>query len=215
MKTITINAEERTRRGKGSAREARRQGRIPAILYGQGQMVALTVDRKEFATALIQGHSTNVIFDLTLPGRPAMKSIAREIQTHPVSRSMIHVDFHHIDMTKKINVSVNLVLTGEPEGVKNHGGILEHVGREVEIMCLPADIPESITIDVSSLMVGDTIHVSELPSGYEYLDDPVKVVVLVAAPTVEKTAAETAAEAVEATAAAATPAAPAADAEKK
>lgn len=217
MKTISITAEERPRTGKGGAREARRRGRIPGILYGQGQQVPLTVDRKEFARALLEAHSTNVIFDLNLPGKSALKTIAREIQTDPVSRLMIHVDFQHIDMTRKINVSVNIVLKGEPDGVKNFGGILEHVTREVEILCLPADIPESITVDVSGLAVGGSVHVSELPAGYEYLDDPQKVIALVAAPTVEKTPAEVAAETAEAAAAMAAPAAaaPAADAEKK
>lgn len=216
MKTISITAQERARTGKGGAREARRQGRIPGILYGQGQRVPLSVDRRELARALLDAHSQNVIFDLTLPGKAPLKTIAREIQTDPVSRLMIHVDFQHIDMTKKIHVSVAVVLKGEPEGVKTYGGILEHVTRDVEILCLPADIPESITVDVSNLLVGGSVHVSELPAGYDYLDDPHKVIALVAAPTVEKTAAETAAETAEAAAAAAAaPAAPAADAEKK
>lgn len=216
MKTITISAAERTRCGKGGAREARREGRIPGILYGQGQQVPLTVDRREFARALLDAHTTNVIFDLSLPGKPPLKTIAREIQTDPVSRLMIHVDFQHIDMSRKINVSVAVILKGEPDGVKNFGGILEHVTRDVEIMCLPADIPESITVDVSHLGVGDAVHVSELPAGFEYMDDPHRVIALVAAPTVEKTAAETAAEAADAaaTAAAAPAATPAADAAK-
>jgi len=209
MKTIPIRAEERTRRGKGGAREARRSGRIPGVLYGQGQSIALTVDRKEFARALIAAHGENVIFDVTLPGRQPLKSLAREIQTDPLSRSLLHVDFQHIDMNRKIHVAVAVVLTGEPHGVKNQGGILEHLARELEVSCLPADIPESIRVDVAHLGIGDSVHVSDLTADrFELLEEPTKVVVLVSAPTVEKTPAETAAEtaAAEATAAAAAPA---------
>lgn len=218
MKTIGIQATTRTRTGKGGARESRREGRIPAVLYGQGKMVSISVDRREFATALMKAHTHNVIFDLKLPGEPALKTIAREIQHDPVSRHMIHVDFQHIDMNKKIHVKVEIHLIGEPDGVKNQGGILEHVARELEVSCLPADIPEEIRVDVSHLVIGTAVHVSDIPAqGFEFLEDPHQVVALVAAPTVEVTPAEEAAAAAEAEAAAAeaTAAAPEADAEKK
>jgi len=196
MKTIPIRAEERTRKGKGGARETRRNGRIPAILYGQGRTIALSVDRREFARALMEAHSQNVIFDLTLPGQEPMKSIPREIQHDPVSRSMIHVDFQHIDMTKKIHVRVAVRVVGEPDGVKNQGGILEHISRELEVSCLPAEIPNEIVVDVSHLTIGTSVHVSEIRvEGFEILEDPQQVVALVVAPTVEKVAApETPAE---------------------
>jgi large subunit ribosomal protein L25 len=217
MKTITIRAEERTRKGKGGARTSRREGRIPGILYGQGQNVPLTVDRKEFATALINAGSANVIFDLTLPGQAPLKSLAREIQTDPVSRRMIHVDFQHIDMTRKIHVKVAVHVVGEPDGVKNQGGILEHVARELEVSCLPADIPEEIRVDVSHLTVGAAVHVSDVKAeGFEFLEDPNQVIALVVAPTVEKTPAEEAATAAAtAEAAPATEGAPEADAGKE
>lgn len=214
MKTIGIQAEARPRIGKGGAREARRQGRIPGILYGQGKMVPISVDRKEFATALIDAHSTNVIFDLKLPGEPPLKTIAREIQQDPVSRHMIHIDFQHIDMNKKIHVKVEVHLFGEPDGVKNQGGILEHVLRELEISCLPADIPDEIRVDVSALTIGTAIHVSDIQAkGFDFVAEPHQVVALVAAPTVEKAPAEEAAAATDAAPEAA--AAPGADAEKE
>jgi large subunit ribosomal protein L25 len=129
----------------------------------------------------------NVIFDVTLPGKQPLKSIAREIQHDPVSRTAIHVDFQHIDMSAKINVSVAVHVVGDPEGVRNFGGILEHVSRELEVSCLPANIPSHIEIDVSNLMVGDSIHVSDLtPENYEFLEDPGKAIAQVAAPTVER-----------------------------
>jgi large subunit ribosomal protein L25 len=135
----------------------------------------------------MEAHSQNIIFDITLPGQEPLKSIPREIQHDPVSRSMIHVDFQHIDMTKKINVRVAVKVVGEPDGVKNQGGILEHIARELEVSCLPSEIPSEIVVDVSHLVIGTSVHVSELKvEGFEILEDPAQVVALVVAPTVEK-----------------------------
>jgi large subunit ribosomal protein L25 len=188
MKTIPIEGELRERLGKGGARSLRRDGRIPAVLYGQGKSFHLTVDRRQFVRAMQEAHGENVIFDVRVPGESApLKSIAREIQHDPVTRSAVHVDFQHIDLSTKIHVKVAIHLVGEPEGVKNFGGILERPSREVEILCLPADIPASIDVDVSRMMVGDTLHVSDIVAGnFEFLGDPSKVVAHVAAPTVEK-----------------------------
>jgi len=195
MKTIPIESELRDELGKGGARSSRREGRIPAVLYGQGKSIHLTVDRKAFARAMHEAHGENVIFDVRIPGESApLKSIAREVQHHPISRAAVHVDFQHIDMTQKIHVSVSVRLIGEPDGVKNFGGILEHPSRELEILCLPVDIPASIDVDVTRMMIGDTIHVSDIqPDNYEFLDDGSKVLAHVAAPTVEKVATDAAA----------------------
>ena len=187
MKTIPIQAEIRERIGKGGARSARREGRIPAVLYGQGKSFHLSLDRREFVKVLNEAHGENVIFDVTIPGESPLKSIAREVQHDPLSRSAIHVDFQHIDLTKKIHVSIAVHLLGEPEGVRNYGGILEHVSRELAVSCLPADIPASIDIDVSEMMIGDSVHVSDItPENYEFLVEGSQVIAHVAAPTVEK-----------------------------
>jgi large subunit ribosomal protein L25 len=204
MKTIPITAELREGAGKGNARSTRRDGKIPGILYGQGKSVRLSVNRKEFLKAMHDAHGENVIFDVTVPGQAPLKSIAREVQHHPVTHATMHVDFQHIDMSKKIHVDVAVHLVGEPIGVKTYGGILEHVARELEVLCLPADIPSAIEIDVSEMNVGESIHVRELPvAGYEFLADGSQVVVHIASPTVE--AVPTAEEAEAAAAAAATP----------
>jgi large subunit ribosomal protein L25 len=198
MKTIAIQAEPREARGKGAARATRRGERLPGVLYGQDQHIVLSLDRKEFAQAMHEAADENVIFDVTLPGHEPLKSIARDVQHHPVTHDVLHVDFQHIDMTKTINVEVAVHLQGEPEGVKNFGGILEHLTRTLEVECLPVDIPSSIQVDVSELMIGDSIHVSDLTADrFEFVDDPTRVVAQVAAPTVEKTAAEEEAEAAE------------------
>jgi large subunit ribosomal protein L25 len=188
MKTIPIEGELRERLGKGGARTLRRDGRIPAVLYGQGKSFHLTVDRKQFVLAMQEAHGENVIFDVSVPGESVrLKAIAREVQHDPVSRAAVHVDFQHIDLAMKIHVSVAIRLVGEPDGVKNFGGILERPAREVEILCLPADIPASIDVDVSRMLIGDTLHVSDIVAGnFEFLGDPSKVVAHVAAPTVEK-----------------------------
>jgi large subunit ribosomal protein L25 len=187
MKTIAIEAHRRERTGKGSARSARREGRIPGVLYGRGENVVLSVDRKRFARALNEAGDENVIFDVMLPGQEPLKAIAREIQIDPITRGAIHVDFQHIDMSKKIHLSVAVHLVGEPEGVKNYGGILEQPMRQVEVVCLPANIPSHIDVDVSKLMIGDSVHVSDIvPEGFEFLDEPSKVIAQVAAPTVAR-----------------------------
>jgi large subunit ribosomal protein L25 len=188
MKTISIDAELRERTGKGGARTDRRDGRLPCVLYGQGKSAHLSVDRKTFQRALHDAQDDTIIFDLNVPGEgEPLKSIAREVQHHPVSRVPIHVDFQHIDMTKAIQVNVAVHLQGEPEGVRNFGGILEHVARELEVLCLPVSIPSAIDVDVTHLLVGDSVHVSDVHAeGYEIQEEPSKVIAQVAAPTVEK-----------------------------
>ncbi len=185
MKTIVIEAENRENTGKGSARSTRREGRIPGVLYGQGKNIPLSIDRRTFVRALIAAHGENLIFDVTLPSEKPLKAIAREIQQDPISRGVVHVDFQHIDMSKPIHVSIQVNLSGEPEGVKNFGGILEHPGRTLLVECLPSNIPSSIEIDVSELMVGDSIHVSDItPDGFVFQEELTKVIAQVAAPTV-------------------------------
>jgi large subunit ribosomal protein L25 len=204
MKTIPIDAELRERTGKGGARTARREGRLPGVLYGQGKSIHLSVDRREFTRAFNQAADENVLFDVKVPGESGvLTSIAREVQHDPVTRIALHVDFQHVDLTKLIHLQVAVRLTGEAEGVKNFGGILEHVGREVEVECLPTDIPSHIDVDVSALMVGESIHVSDLPAeGFQILTPGTQVVAHVAAPTVEKEPAAEEAEAAEGEAAA-------------
>ncbi|GJM44672.1 MAG: 50S ribosomal protein L25 [Gemmatimonadota bacterium] len=189
MLTISIAAEKRDRTGKGAARSTRRDGKIPGTLYGQGKSITLRVDRAEFAKKLQEAHGENVIWDVHVDGGDALKSLAREIQHDPISRSMIHVDFQHIDMTQVINVMVAVHLVGEPVGVRTFGGILEHMTREIEVECLPTAIPASIDVNVEDLEVGDSIHQSDLPTdGFEFVGDGTRVIAQVAAPTVEAVA---------------------------
>ncbi len=187
MKTITIAAKVRAKTGRSGANQSRREGMIPGTLYGQGKSITLEVERKEFVKAMADAHGENVLFDVTIGREAPLKSILREIQHDALHRRVMHVDFQHIDLSKKIHVKVAVHLHGEPEGVKTFGGILEHTTREVEILCLPAEIPAHFDVDVSKLLVGDSIHVSDLVRGnYEFLSDPNRVVAQVTAPVVEK-----------------------------
>jgi large subunit ribosomal protein L25 len=197
MKTIPIEARLRERTGKGGARTARREGQLPGVLYGQGKSIHLSVDRREFTRALSQAHDENVLFDVKVPGEPGvLTSIAREIQHDPLTRMALHVDFQYVDLTKPIHVQVAIRLVGEAEGVKNFGGVLEHVAREIEVLCLPTNIPSHLDVDVSALLVGQSIHVSDIPAvGFQILTLGSQVVAHVAAPTVEKAPAAEAAPA--------------------
>jgi large subunit ribosomal protein L25 len=187
MKTISISAKARDKKGRSGANATRRDERIPGILYGQGKNVVLSVDRKEFVKAMQEAHGENVLIDVVVDGAAPLKSILREVQHDTLHRFITHLDFQHIDLNKKIHVRVAIHLHGEPEGVKTYGGILEHTTRDVEILCLPAEIPPHFDVDVSKLLIGDSIHVSDLVRGnYEILAEPTRVVAQVTAPTIEK-----------------------------
>lgn len=187
MKTIAIAAKVRNKTGRSGANASRREGMIPGTLYGQGKTIVLEVERKEFVKAMQEAHGENVLFDVTIAGATPLKSILREIQHDELHRFVTHVDFQHIDLNRKIHVRVAIHLHGEPEGVKTFGGILEHTTRDVEILCLPAEIPAHFDVNVSKLLVGDSIHVSDLPKGnYDFLTEGLRVVAQVTAPTVEK-----------------------------
>lgn len=197
MKTIAITAKVRNKSGRSGANASRRADMIPGVLYGQGKTITMEVERKDFVKAMQEAHGENILFDVTFGTQPPLKSILREIQHDVLHRMVTHVDFQHIDLNKKIHVKVAIHVHGEPEGVKTFGGILEHSSRDVEILCLPAEIPAHFDVDVSKLLVGESIHVSDLPKGnYEFLTDPTRVVAQVTAPVVEKVETPEAAEVV-------------------
>jgi len=188
MATVELKAKVRDKVGKESAKRDRTAGLIPAVLYGEGESpVALAVNTKEFNSVLHTRARGNVIIDLAIEGggRGECKAIIRQIQRHPIHRDIIHVDFQHISMTKEIVVKVPIVITGESVGVKSHGGILEHLLREIEVQCLPTSIPEQVTVDVSNLDIGDSLQVKHLLiEGVKLVTDPDASVFTVVAPTV-------------------------------
>ena len=158
-----VEAKPRQRGGKNDARRLRNTGMIPAVVYGAGQnSQAISVDPKQMSRILHSETGHNSIFDLSLDGQSAKVMIV-DWQYEPIKGALLHVDLKRIAMDKVLQVSVPIVLKGEAPGVKQQGGILEQILREVEIECLPADIPSHIDADVSQLMFGQVIRVSELP----------------------------------------------------
>jgi large subunit ribosomal protein L25 len=166
--TSTIPAVVATPRegkfNKNAARRVRVDGKIPAVVYGAGQdAVAVTVDPRVITRILHSDSGHNTIFDLDVTGSATVKAMIVDWQHEPIKGALLHIDLKRIAMDKAIRVSVPIQLTGVPVGVKSQGGILEHVLREVEIECLPGDIPGHLDVDVSQLEMNQAIHVSDLP----------------------------------------------------
>jgi len=158
-----VEAKPRQGGGKNDARRLRKTGMIPAVVYGAGRdSVAIAVDPKQMSRILHSESGHNSIFDLSLDGQSAKVMIV-DWQYEPIKGALLHVDLKRIAMDKVLQVSVPILLKGEAPGVKVQGGILEQILREVEIECLPADIPGHIDADVSQLMFGQVIRVSDLP----------------------------------------------------
>lgn len=199
MAIVPLTGRVRPARGKGPARQARRDGFIPGVMYGHGETpVALAVQKREFELAMKTARGSNVIVGLALDGGAQQTAIIREVQRDPINHDILHLDFHHISLTEKVKVEVTVHLVGLADGVKNGGGVLEHIARTVEIECLPTEIPGSIDADVSALGIGDSIHVRDLViTKGTVLSDPDTTIATVVPPTkaVEGTPGEGAAKA--------------------
>jgi len=185
MAVIALSGKRREGLGKGSARKARQSGEIPAILYGHGEKpVAVSIGARAFQVALHTHKGGNPIVNLAVGGSE-FTALIRDAQYDPVSRQVIHLDFQHISLTEKIEVRVPLNFTGLAVGVKDGGGILEAILRDVEVRCLPTAIPAGIDVDVAALNIGDSIHVRDLSiPDVEILNDPDATLVTVVPPTV-------------------------------
>jgi len=163
-KDITVAATPRETRGKNEANRTRMAGNIPAVLYGAGgKSVAVTVTPKDIDKILRLSTGHNTIFDLDVTGTEKSPVMIIDWLHHPVSSKLLHVDLKRIDLTKKLHVKVPVHTTGEPHGVKIQGGVFEVINREIEIECLPDDIPESFTVDVSGMNLSDALRASEIP----------------------------------------------------
>lgn len=189
MKTIELDVEKRSTIGKNEARRMRAGGRIPAVVYGAGKAnVPISVDRKALADLFREGAGENAIFLLKLGADQSRHAMIRELQRHPVSRKPVHIDFVRVLMDVKVTVKVPIEIVGIAKGVKADAGILDVVTREIEIECLPANIPAHLSVDVTELSIGDAIRIAELPAveGVTIVDNPEKVVVHVTHPTREE-----------------------------
>jgi large subunit ribosomal protein L25 len=184
MATVQLNAAKRDNAGKGAARTLRGQGQVPAIIYGhKRQPQALSINSRDLDKLLSTISAESTVIELNLDGTTA-RTLIREIQRHPFKREILHVDFQELVAGEKVVVSIPVVLTGVPEGVRLGGGILDQTMRELEIKCDPADIPNHIEADVNPLQIGSSLHVRDLkiPDGVEVMDDMDASVCVVAAP---------------------------------
>lgn len=198
MKPIPLKARIRTGSGKKSARALRQSDEIPAVLYGHKKdPVSLAVPEHDFWQILHHATTEHLLLDLAVEGMSMDEHLVlvRDVQHHPVSGNVVHIDFQRISLQERIKVGVPIVLAGIPQGVKEFGGILDHALREAGVHTTPAQIPDSVQIDVSELLIGQSIHVSDLIAlypGIEFVDDPHLTIAHVSAPKKLEVAAEAA-----------------------
>jgi large subunit ribosomal protein L25 len=182
MTDMTLQVERRERTGNGPNRQLRAQGKIPAVVYGGGRdSVAIEVDRRALLDLIKKSSGESPVFLLRLGDRERHAMI-RDIQQDPVSRQVIHVDFLRVLMDQKVRVQVPVEVVGTPVGVKTEGGMLDFVTREINVECLPGDIPSQIELDVAKLHMGEHVEAGQLalPANVTLLDDTEKVIVSVA-----------------------------------
>lgn len=187
MAVIQLKGSAREDLGKGGARKARAAGQIPGVIYGRGTTPqAVAVDGREFETALRSHKGANAIVNLNVAGKD-VTALIRDVQYDPLSRAIMHLDFQHISLTEQIEVEVPVHFVGVPFGVKDAGGILEHLVRTLEVKCLPTAIPVRIDIDVTALNVGENLHVRDLKvEGFTIITDGDVTVAAVVSPAAEE-----------------------------
>ena len=198
----TLNAELRSERGKSIARRLRRGGRIPGVVYGDAggsdgsAALSVSVEPEEVSRVLHSEAGANTLIGLTVGGGDSSKVLIKDYQVDPISHRLLHVDFYRVAMDKVITVTVRIELTGEAEGVKVQGGLIDFVQREVAVACLPSEIPEHIEVDVSPLTIGQGVRLKDLLEGVSWqpVSDPETLIVHVIAPRLETTETEDEAE---------------------
>lgn len=163
MELLELNAVTRTDSGKGQARTLRREGRLPAVLYGPNtDPVMLSINLTELEDITKGGSAGQAILSISVEGEKKPRTaMIKELQVSPLSRDYLHVDFYEVDMQKKINVMVPVTTTGKCIGIEM-GGMIQLIRRELEVLCLPGNIPENIEIDITELNIGDSVHVEDV-----------------------------------------------------
>jgi large subunit ribosomal protein L25 len=193
---MLIEANRRDERGKNEARRLRRTGRVPAVLYGGGgEPVTLAIETAQ-ARQMLRTAEHNVIYELKVEGADSARAMLKDYVVDPIRGDLLHLDLQRVAMDVAIRVRVRVQTVGDPQGVKLQGGIFERVAREIEVECLPGDIPEGIEVDVSAMTIGEQLRAADLPidpSKVRLLTDPQRVLAHVVAPTKEEEAAPEAA----------------------
>jgi large subunit ribosomal protein L25 len=185
--TITIKAQTREGLGKNASRRLRKQGLVPSVLYGEGSVaLPLSLDKKDVISILKSESGENTLFRVGL-GSEVRDVMIKELQTDPANDALLHVDLFRISMDKAIRVSVPVLLKGEAVGVKTEGGFVDFITREIEVECLPGDIPENIELDISGLHLHQSTKVGDLvpAQGVKIINDPHAVLVLIDLPKEE------------------------------
>jgi large subunit ribosomal protein L25 len=190
LELINLNANIRKTTGNGPARRLRRSGKIPAVLYGPDiTSTLLAIDTAEFEKVLRKSISGQVLLNLIIKNGETFtrSAMVKELQTHPVTRDILHIDFFEIAMDRKIRVKVPIVIKGKSRGVEA-GGILQIVRRELEMLCLPLKVPESVEVDISDLDIGDSVHIGaiDLDPDVEIFEEDHFAVATVVSPTIEE-----------------------------
>jgi large subunit ribosomal protein L25 len=191
MASASLSATVRNETGTGVARKLRQAGSVPAVVYGHGREPQhLTINTREMDRLIATTNVLATVIELTVDGKPA-RTLIREIQRHPVKRSIVHVDFQELVAGEKITVSIPLRFVGTADGVRNGGGILEETMHQVHLRLDPSSIPDHIDVDVTPLTIGHSIHIRDLnlPEGVTVLDDAGATVCVCTAPKTEAVAA--------------------------
>lgn len=187
MKSVPLNAFARSQAGRAEVKKLRDSGRVPATIYGrQTKPLNLELITKELEDLIHHSLSENILVDLAVDKAKRL-ALVQEVQHHPLSGKVLHVDFHEVSATEKVTIMVPVETIGEAVGVKTGGGVLEHVLFKIKVCALPKDLPEQIVVDVTSLEVGKSIHLGEIkaPEGVEILGDKKVSVLSVALPKTE------------------------------
>lgn len=183
-----INAEMREEYGKNVSRRIRRENRVPAVFYGANtKTLSLTLEKADIIQILKSDSGENTLFDVKV-GENNLTAMIKEIQSDPVRNELLHVDLIHVAMDKLIKVSIPVELVGEAVGEKNEGGFVDLMSRELDVECLPNDIPEQIEVDITELHMHQSLKVEDiiLPQNIKMISDPDSVVVMIASPTKEE-----------------------------
>ncbi len=187
MDQVTLRADVRTESGSRPAKRLRRQGLVPAVVYGRGtDPISVIVSARDLYGALRTEAGANALINLEVEGGDNVLTVAREIQRHPVRGEIAHLDFTKVSLDEAIQADVGIELTGEPIGVREEGGVVETIEVSVVIEALPTEIPSSIRLDISEMNVGDTLTIGDLPTidGVTYVDDEDRPLVSVLVPRV-------------------------------
>lgn len=199
MEKILVKADKRPELGKGGARSLRRSGVLPAVVYSEGSSTAIKINTKQMSKLIDSGVGEHALITIELneDGQKTSQHpvLVKDYQQDPVSEELLHVDFIEVSLKKAVHVTIPIEITRQPAGIKM-GGILQHRLREIEVECLPTQIPDKVEVDAGFVEIGHALHVSDLPEleGVKIITDAAEVILLVSAPVTEEAPAEEAVE---------------------